>query len=88
VFAQPTYLWPTRGAPALVSVSSAGPGGVVSGRVLQLGTPTAGPDGVAAPEPVPPRALYQRMREALRRGDWAAFGALFDSLGRSLDATP
>lgn len=28
--------------------------------------------------------LYARMREALRRGDWAAFGAAFEQLGRVL----
>jgi hypothetical protein len=27
------------------------------------------------------RALYASMRDALRRGDWRAFGAAFDSLG-------
>ena len=27
------------------------------------------------------RSLYQAMRDALRRGDWAAFGAAFDALG-------
>ncbi|AHG90817.1 protein of unknown function UPF0182 [Gemmatirosa kalamazoonensis] len=30
------------------------------------------------------RTLYDAMRAALRRGDWAAFGAAFDSLGAAL----
>lgn len=88
VFAQPTYLWPTRGQPALVSVSSVGPAGSTTARVLQLGTAADSAAEAGAPEPVPPRALYQRMREALRQGDWATFGSLFDSLGRALGATP
>jgi len=29
-------------------------------------------------------ALYAAMRDALRRGDWAAFGRAFDELGRLL----
>jgi uncharacterized membrane protein (UPF0182 family) len=27
-------------------------------------------------------ALYARMRDALRRGDWVAFGQAFDELGK------
>jgi uncharacterized membrane protein (UPF0182 family) len=29
-------------------------------------------------------ALYSRMRDALRRGDWTAFGQAFDELGKLL----
>jgi uncharacterized membrane protein (UPF0182 family) len=29
-------------------------------------------------------ALYAAMRDALRRGDWIAFGHAFDALGRLL----
>jgi uncharacterized membrane protein (UPF0182 family) len=29
-------------------------------------------------------ALYARMRDALRRGDWVAFGQAFDELGKVL----
>lgn len=32
--------------------------------------------------------LYDAMREASRRSDWAAFGAAFDSLGRALRRAP
>jgi uncharacterized membrane protein (UPF0182 family) len=32
--------------------------------------------------------LYEAMRDALRRGDWARFGAAFDSLGTLLGRTP
>ena len=34
------------------------------------------------------RRWYAEMREALRRGDWAKFGAAFDSLGRVLERPP
>jgi hypothetical protein len=32
--------------------------------------------------------LYEAMRSAQRRGDWAAFGAAFDALGRLLGRRP
>ncbi len=32
--------------------------------------------------------LYEAMREAMQRGDWRAFGAAFDSLGRVLGRPP
>jgi uncharacterized membrane protein (UPF0182 family) len=31
------------------------------------------------------RSLYNTMRDALRRGDWAAFGRAFEALGRALE---
>jgi uncharacterized membrane protein (UPF0182 family) len=31
---------------------------------------------------------YERMRQAMKRGDWSAFGAAFDSLGRALRRPP
>jgi len=34
------------------------------------------------------RRWYAAMREALRRGEWATFGAAFDSLGRVLERPP
>jgi uncharacterized membrane protein (UPF0182 family) len=34
------------------------------------------------------RRWYTAMRDALRRGDWAKFGAAFDSLGRVLERPP
>jgi hypothetical protein len=33
-------------------------------------------------------AIYERMRDALRRADWSSFGAAFDSLGRLLGKPP
>lgn len=40
--------------------------------------------GAAEPTATAPE-LYARMREALRRGDWAAFGEAFEELGRVLE---
>lgn len=88
VFAQPVYLWPTRGEPSLVAVSTRSGTETATAPVLQLQTGTARPGAAPTPEPVPPRTIYLRMRDALRRGDWTTFGALFDTLGRSLDAPP
>jgi uncharacterized membrane protein (UPF0182 family) len=47
------------------------------------GRPSTAPGTVAAAD-ARVRALYDAMRAPLRRGDWAAFGAAFDSLGATL----
>lgn len=47
------------------------------------GASVAGPDDV---EPV--RRWYEAMREAMRQGNWTAFGAAFDSLGRAVGRPP
>ncbi|HEU5174160.1 MAG TPA: hypothetical protein VFT96_05345, partial [Gemmatimonadaceae bacterium] len=88
VFAQPVYLWPSRGAPSLAAVSTVSRTGAATMPVLRLAPGDATDSAPTTPEPVPPRTVYLRLREALRRGDWAAFGALLDTLGRSLDAPP
>ena len=88
VFAQPVYLWPSRGAPSLAAVSTVSRSGSATMPVLRLAPGDAAGAAPTAPEPVPPRTVYLRLREALRRGDWSAFGALLDTLGRSLDAPP
>jgi hypothetical protein len=33
-------------------------------------------------------ALYESMREAMRRGDWAGLGTAYEALGRLLRSTP
>ena len=55
-----------------------------------VGAPLAG-----VPMDTPPvefrarvEALYESMREAMRRGDWLAFGAAYDSLGALLGRPP
>nr|MBA3891297.1 UPF0182 family protein [Gemmatimonadaceae bacterium] len=83
-YVQPTYLWPGRGQPTLASVTVLTSAGAASGRSLVgigRGALSSLPESGAPPDP---RALYLRMRAALQRGDWPAFGAAFDSLGRAL----
>jgi hypothetical protein len=49
-------------------------------------TPLAGlsPQGFRARA----ESLYDSMRSALRRGDWAAFGSAYETLGRLLGRPP
>ena len=60
------------------------------GRMGDIPMPLAPP--AASGEEGPPsdaaRRWYVAMRDALRRGDWAKFGAAFDSLGRVLERPP
>lgn len=89
LFLQPTYSWRAQGAPSLLRVSVLmGDSVRVAPTLGQLaGTPVLTPPE-AMPSSVPTdlraraAALYARMRDALRRGDWAAFGTAFDELGK------
>ena len=49
------------------------------------GTAPADPTGDAAARAA---AIYDRMRDAMRRGDWRAFGEAFDALGAALGRPP
>jgi len=87
-FAQPTYSWRLQNAPTLLSVSLLMNDTVrVAPSLAQL----AGSLPPTTPSPAAPAgadlraraaALYARMRDALRRGDWVAFGQAFDELGK------
>lgn len=90
-FAQPTYTWRAQGPPELLRVSLlVGDSVRTAPTIAQLaGTPpVAAPLNSALPTGSDLRlraaALYERMRDALRRGDWSAFGTAFDELGRLL----
>jgi len=80
-FLQPTYRWRPQSVPSLNrlaifvgdSVMSIVPGTVPS--TLKHGSPPT----------ASPATLYNAMRDALRRGDWTAFGRAFDALGRALE---
>ena len=48
------------------------------------GSSRAGTTTLSGQNDVSARALYAVMRDALRRGDWLAFGRAFDALGRVL----
>ena len=87
VFAQPTYIWPARGGPRLAGVATLSQSGARSAAVLDLGG-AAPPSRVVDAAAMTPTAVYARLREALRRADGAAFGALLDTLGQVLGTQP
>jgi uncharacterized membrane protein (UPF0182 family) len=90
-FIQPTYRWHGSSAPTLNRML------VLMGDSVR----SVAPPLVAGPAPAPVvagpaapstadfhgsvAALYAAMRDALRRGDFAAFGRAFDALGKALD---
>lgn len=87
--AQPVYSWRAQGPPTLSRVGFLVDDSVrVASSLVQLaGTlPAVVPSSVplAGDLRVRAAALYGRMREALRRGDWTAFGQAFDELGKLL----
>ena len=83
-FLQPRYRRPPNTPPALYRVA------LLDDSAKSIAPNVAAP---SHPPEVPPtprdlRAtvakLYAQMREALKRGDWVAFGKAFDALGRAL----
>lgn len=85
-FLQPRYRWRPPNPPSMYRVALRGD----SSRSI---SPNVAPP---RPEEAPTTpgdlratiaALYSTMREALKRGDWVAFGKAFDSLGRAIGAT-
>ena len=87
-FSQPTYSWRQQSAPTLLSVALFMNDTVrIAPSLAQLaGSLPATNPTVATPAGADLRtraaALYGRMRDALRRGDWVAFGQAFDELGK------
>lgn len=92
-YVQTGYVWRTDGAPAVRLVA------VMIGDTVRTGVTIAAAAGLPAPVlPVTPLspaefrsrvdALYSEMREALKRGDWLAFGTAYETLGRVLRSTP
>lgn len=87
-FVQSAYAWRAAGGATLQRVSAmvgdsvhSGPTfGELAGALAATPPPaTAVPTGDFHAQV---EALYRAMREALRRGDWVAFGRAFDALGR------
>jgi uncharacterized membrane protein (UPF0182 family) len=90
LFVQPLYAWRTDGA-TLLGVAATTDTVVTAARTLAdaLGTrgnttestaPIASADFRTAAE-----QLYARMSDAMRRGDWVAFGHAYDALGALLN---
>ena len=85
-----------RGVTTFEAAFGAGENDGGHGRASQYGSaralaPSAAPAGRGTEAPLvagdlktSAAALYAAMRDALRRGDWAAFGRAFDALGRVL----
>jgi uncharacterized membrane protein (UPF0182 family) len=82
---QPTYRWRPQGIPTLNRIALLADD---SARALppSAASITRGSEVplVAGDLKTSVTALYAAMRDALRRGDWAAFGRAFDALGRVL----
>ena len=84
VLVRPAFDWRADGEPSLRVVTAMVGDSVRSGTSLRdaLRPPA---DSASGAGPGPDAAtLYQRMREALRVGDWRSFGEAFDELGRRL----
>jgi hypothetical protein len=90
---QTQYVVRPDGVPQVLLAAVARKEGVLTGRTLM---DAAGlPDPVVADVPVTPEdfrrrvnALYESMREAMRRGDWPTLGAAYEALGRLLRSAP
>jgi uncharacterized membrane protein (UPF0182 family) len=97
-YVQTTYAWRSDGAPTIARVAIHGTGSTrdsvsFGGSLAEAAGASLGGPGSGEEELTPPdfRArvsdLYAAMRDALRRGDWNAFGKAYDELGRLLRAT-
>jgi hypothetical protein len=84
-FVQPTYRWRPQGIPTLNRIALLADD---TARALppSAASITRGSEVplVAGDLKTSVTAMYAAMRDALRRGDWAAFGRAFDALGRVL----
>ena len=93
VAVQTQYVVRPDGVPQVLLATVARKEGITTGRTL---IEAAGlPHPVVADAPVTPEdfrrrvsALYETMREAMRRGDWAGIGAAYEALGRLLRSPP
>ena len=92
-FAQPAYSWRVQGAPTLLHVAFLVNDSVRVAPTLSALVEPPPPPASTLPATTPAdiraraAALYTRMRDALRRGDWVAFGQAFDELGKLLAAS-
>lgn len=81
-FVQPRYRWRPQSVPSLNRIA------LLTGDTARSIAPSSGRSGETS---VPAgdfkasvAAAYAAMRDAMRRGDWIAFGRAFDALGRAL----
>ena len=95
VFVQSAYAWPAEGPPALVRVTVLDQDSIFTGRSLAdafgiatLSTPDPGEPITDESLRAQASRLYDAMRDALTRGDWAAFGEAYEALGALLARPP
>jgi hypothetical protein len=87
VLVQTSYRWRSDGPPALAAVAVLDRGtvspleSIIAAGGDTITMPATAGRGSDARFSANVTRLYERMREALRRGDWPAFGAAYDSLG-------
>ncbi|HET7583789.1 MAG TPA: UPF0182 family protein [Gemmatimonadaceae bacterium] len=95
-FVQPAYAWPSAEPPTLAAVAVLTGDSVRAGPTLlaairgTAGSASASTPASGAPADFRERvtALYERMRAAMRRGDWVEFGRAYEALGRELGRAP
>ena len=90
-FVQTTYAWRSTTPPTVARVAVVAGDSTLSGPTLARAVGVSvGAEATGPLNPVDFRArveaLNAAMRAAIRRGDWAAFGEAFDSLGALLEA--
>ena len=83
-FLQPRYRWRPQSIPSLNRIA------LLSGDTARSIAPMSAAGHLGEPS-LPAgdfrasvNAAYTAMRDAMRRGDWAAFGRAFEALGRAL----
>jgi hypothetical protein len=84
-FAQPTYRWRPQVGPSLNRVATLVGDTVRAMAPSGMPAPTVAGSDSSADLRSTVSALYSQMRDALRRGDWAAFGRAFEALGRATE---
>ena len=86
VFLQAHYEWGADSPPVLAGVSAVHAGKARAASTLEqalgLSAPVREPRGGAFRAAV--EQLHRQMSDAMRRGDWVAFGSAFEALGRML----
>ena len=98
-YLQSTYAWRTDGAPTISRVAVHGTGstrdsvgfGPSLAEAAGVRPDSSGPSAaVLTPAGFRQRVdeLYAAMRDAMRRGDWTAFGKAYEDLGRLIQSTP
>jgi uncharacterized membrane protein (UPF0182 family) len=92
LYVQPTFQLRPGAAPTLVRVATLQGDSVRGAPSLAVALGGTSHGATAEPNVTPDLrlradSLYRVMREALGRGDWAAFGRAFDALGLALRVT-